>query len=124
MVSLIGGKLVQLSKYLTISFSVIFSIFPPATWYHTSYNEETLSKLNLKLSTHDCSTVTGAEMPTSGDLKSRGTPVSIYPTPSPQEKGDETSSPSNCPPCPLIEWEKWKKISEVFERLPKLTKVF
>lgn len=41
------------------------------------------------------------EMPASGDLKSGDIPVSNYtPTSPPQEKGDETSSPSNPPPCP------------------------
>jgi len=43
------------------------------------------------------------EMPTSEDLKS-GDPVSNYPTP-PQGKGDETSSPSNQPPCPQTNLE-------------------
>ena len=65
------------------------------------------------------------EMPTSGDLKS-GDPVSNYPTPLPQEKGDKTSSPTNQPPCPQInlelpmftltlQHERRKKISEVFQ---------
>ena len=50
----------------------------------------------------------------------------------PHEKGDETSSPSNRPPCPQIDSElpmfflalqreKRKKISKVFQGLPKLT---
>ena len=52
--------------------------------------------------------------------------------PTPQEKGDETSSPSNRPPCPQInlelpmftltlQQEKRKKICEVLRGLPKLT---
>ena len=59
--------------------------------------------------------------------------VSNYPTQPPcQEKRDETSSPSNQPPCPQIDLElpiftltlqreKRKKISKVFRGLPKLT---
>ena len=61
----------------------------------------------------------------SGDL------VSNYPTPPALEKGYDTSSPTNHPPCPQINLElpmftltlqrEKRKISEVFQGLPKLS---
>ena len=70
------------------------------------------------------------EMPTSGDLKS-GDPVSNYPTPPPQRKGDGTYSPSNRLTCPQIDLklpmfistlqrEKKEEDFEVIRGLPKV----
>ena len=81
-----------------------------------------------------------AEMPTSGDLKSGDTAISNYPTPPPPPLRQKEKRRPDRPHqidlrAPKIDLElamftltlqrkKRKRISEVFPRLPKLTKVF